>query len=280
MASVQIKLSSPELLVALKTLGFADYPPMAGALVATLPSEQIKGALAAARACLIARDLASASESNADTQLALSDALAAHLLVAAVPEAQFWLVSAPGSAAHSTYFNWTRAFMQRTWRTADDVNVFETSESDNTLAEQIVLTMPEAVRTAVAPDGGAWTVDESLLQMFKREGVGANEAAHRARLQAAGVPTASQNDLLAVAQSPDLRLSLLGLSNVWEQGGKSAGLVAIAKGGRGWLAMQPGGGTAVLTPLSIAALRTTVAAIVKDVCESSTPLEQLIRNAA
>ncbi len=280
MASVQIKLSSPELIVALKTLGFADYPPMAGALVATLPSEQIKGALAAARACLIARDLASASASNADTQLVLSDALAAHLLVAAVPEAQFWLVSAPGAEAHSTYFNWTRAFMQRTWRTADDVNVFETSESDTSLAVQIVQAMPESARPSGAADGNAWTVNESLLRLFKREGVGANEEEHRAQLQAAGVPAASQNDLLAVAQTPDLRLSLLGLSNVWALGGKSAGLVAIAKEGRGWLAMQPGGGTAVLTSLSAAALHTMVATIVKDVCESSTPLEQLIRDAA
>lgn len=280
MASVQIKLSSPELLVALKTLGFADYPPMAGALVATLPAEQIKGALAAARACLIARDLARASEANADTQLALSDALAAHLLVAAVPEAQFWLVVAAGAEARSTYFNWTRAFMQRTWRTADDVNVFETSETDNSLAEQIVLAMPDAARPTAAADSSAWTVDEALLQIFKREGVGANAEAHGARLQAAGVPAAAQHDVLAVAQSPDLRLSLLGLSNVWEQGGKSAGLVAIAKGGRGWLAMQPGGGAAVLMPLSAAALRAAVASMVKDVCESSTPLEQLIRDAA
>lgn len=234
---------------------------------------------ATARACLIARDLASASESNADTQLALSDALAAHLLVAAVPEAQFWLVVAPGAEAHSTYFNWTRAFMQRTWRTADDVNVFETSESDSSLAEQIVQAMPNAARPA-ASDGNAWTVDESVLQIFKREGVGAKAEAHRAHLQAAGVPAAAQNDLLAMAQAPDLRLSLLGLSNTWEQGGKSAGLVAIAKGGRGWLAMQPGGGMAVLTPLSAAVLQSTVATMVKDVCESSTPLEQLIRDAA
>ncbi|MBX7212649.1 MAG: hypothetical protein K1X39_01415 [Thermoflexales bacterium] len=279
---MKIRLTSPEVMVALKTIGAAEYPPLGETGLGDLPAAELRGALAAGRASLIARGYASNNPAATETGIDLAPVMMATLAVSAVPEAGFWLVTeANGSARRSVRINWTRTVACRTWVDEDDIHTFDFLASNE--RDAVLAALADAAGIASAPTDttfDAFAIPAELAVLFKRsqaEGAVAGDIA--ARLTGAGASTGTAKIVADIITQVSAAGTLLGLSN---RGGEGAGAQAVTwlrAGAAGCLVAAQGEG-ALVQPLTRTTLRDQLARVMVVAMEDSRPFDELMAEAS
>lgn len=130
---MEIKLTTAELLVVLRTLGIDDYPALDMPNMAQYETSEISGMLLSARNSLIARDWVEVDFQNTLTGLRLDTRLIGLMAVVCLPEASFILNQVEGEKSSAIYWHWQREIACKTWRSSDDVHTFELVEETNPL---------------------------------------------------------------------------------------------------------------------------------------------------